>query len=161
MAYLIDTNVFIQAKNQYYDFEVCPGFWDWLVAAHQKGRVFSIEQVRVELMKGQDKLADWTKDRNRRFFLKVDDPFAAQMRVVVRWAQKKYAPPAVADFVGCADSALVAFALAHNHTVVTHETSRPAKTATVKIPDACHGTGAKVMSAVEMLRKEKARFVLE
>ena len=30
MAYLLDTNVFIQAKNLYYGFDFCPAFWDWL-----------------------------------------------------------------------------------------------------------------------------------
>nr|WP_269633613.1 DUF4411 family protein [Pelomonas sp. BJYL3] len=30
MAYLLDANVFIQAKNLQYGFDFCPGFWDWL-----------------------------------------------------------------------------------------------------------------------------------
>lgn len=28
--YLIDTNVFIQAKNLHYGFDFCPAFWEWL-----------------------------------------------------------------------------------------------------------------------------------
>ncbi len=27
MAYLLDANVFIQAKNLHYGFDFCPGFW--------------------------------------------------------------------------------------------------------------------------------------
>ena len=34
MAYLLDSNVFIRAKNDYYDFDICPAFWDWLEQAH-------------------------------------------------------------------------------------------------------------------------------
>lgn len=30
MAYLLDANVFIQAKNLQYGFDFCPAFWDWL-----------------------------------------------------------------------------------------------------------------------------------
>ena len=33
MAYLLDANVFIQAKNLHYGFDFCPAFWDWLVTA--------------------------------------------------------------------------------------------------------------------------------
>jgi hypothetical protein len=27
--YLLDTNVFIQARNLHYGFDFCPAFWDW------------------------------------------------------------------------------------------------------------------------------------
>lgn len=30
MSYLLDANVFIQAKNLHYSFDFCPAFWDWL-----------------------------------------------------------------------------------------------------------------------------------
>lgn len=30
MAYLLDANVFITAKNLHYGFDFCPAFWDWL-----------------------------------------------------------------------------------------------------------------------------------
>jgi hypothetical protein len=32
MAYLLDANVFIAAKNLHYGLDFCPAFWDWLVA---------------------------------------------------------------------------------------------------------------------------------
>lgn len=31
MAYLLDADAFIRAKNLHYGFDLCPGFWDWLV----------------------------------------------------------------------------------------------------------------------------------
>lgn len=34
MAYLLDSNVLIEAKQRYYDFGVCPGFWEWLTVAN-------------------------------------------------------------------------------------------------------------------------------
>jgi hypothetical protein len=49
MAYLLDTNVFITAKQRYYGFQLCPGFWDWLIDANGRGLVFSHQQVLSEL----------------------------------------------------------------------------------------------------------------
>ncbi len=37
MAYLLDANVFIQAKNLHYGFDFCPAFWDWLVVSNAAG----------------------------------------------------------------------------------------------------------------------------
>ena len=31
MAYLLDANVFIQAKNLHYGLDFCPAFWEWLI----------------------------------------------------------------------------------------------------------------------------------
>ena len=53
----------------------------------------------------------------------------------------------------------VAHALAHDCTVVTHEV--PADTIRkIKIPNACIGLGLRFTSPYEMLRRERARFVL-
>jgi hypothetical protein len=30
-TYLLDANVFIQAKNLHYGFDFCPAFWQWLI----------------------------------------------------------------------------------------------------------------------------------
>ncbi len=54
MAYLIDADVLIRAKNLHYAFDLCPGFWDWLVTANGNGRVFSIEKVLDELRAGSE-----------------------------------------------------------------------------------------------------------
>jgi hypothetical protein len=50
MAYLLDTNVFLQAKNLHYGYDFCPGFWDWPKTENVKGNVFSIEKVKDELV---------------------------------------------------------------------------------------------------------------
>jgi hypothetical protein len=63
MMYLLDANVFIEAKNRYYGFELCPGFWDWLEVAHDGDVVVSIEKVRDELDDGADELTAWAQAR--------------------------------------------------------------------------------------------------
>ena len=52
MAYLLDANVFIQAKNLHYGLDFCPAFWDWLIEANARGLVYSIEKVGDELDAG-------------------------------------------------------------------------------------------------------------
>ncbi len=39
--YLLDTNVFITAKNTCYSFGICPGFWDALIQFHNQNRIYS------------------------------------------------------------------------------------------------------------------------
>jgi len=59
MPYLLDTNVFIQARNLQYGFDFCSAFWDCLDQQNADGSVVSIQQVGAELEAGGDDLADW------------------------------------------------------------------------------------------------------
>ena len=54
MPYLLDSNIFIQAKNLHYSFDFCPAFWEWLDVGNEQGKVFSIEKVRDELIGGDE-----------------------------------------------------------------------------------------------------------
>ena len=86
MTYLLDANVFIQAKNLHYGFDFCPAFWDWLEHANAAGRVFSIEKVGDELLAGSDELSTWAKGRDDTFFLKPDATIVPSLRTVSAWA---------------------------------------------------------------------------
>lgn len=72
MAYVLDANVFMQAKNLHYGLDFCPAFWDWLIEANAQSRVFSIERVGDEIEAGADELSDWAAQRGPDFFLKPD-----------------------------------------------------------------------------------------
>jgi len=160
MAYLLDANVFIQAKNLHYGFDFCPAFWDWIDAANQSGSVFSIERVGDELLGGADELADWAKQRMEQLFLKPDPAMVPSLQTASHWANiGGYEPAAVTTFFQVADYYLVAHAHAHRHVVVTHEVVAHS-TKKIKIPNACIGLGVKCMTPFEMLRAERARFVL-
>jgi hypothetical protein len=54
----------------------------------------------------------------------------------------------------------VAHGVAQGYTIVTHEVASTSKKK-IKIPDACISFGVKCMTPFAMLRKERARFVLE
>jgi len=107
MAYLLDANVFIAAKNLHYGLDFCPA-----------------------------------------------------LGAVSAWARsQQYEPAAVSTFLQVADYYLVAQAHAGRHTVVTHEIPSASKRK-IKIPDACIGLNIKYMTPFEMLRRERARFIL-
>ncbi|HZQ86071.1 MAG TPA: DUF4411 family protein [Acidimicrobiales bacterium] len=161
MAYLLDANIFIQAKKLHYGFDFCPAFWEWLDARNADGTVFSIEKVRDELVAGNDDLSTWAAARGASFFVPPDNTTTPSLAAVSSWAGSgNYEPAAVSTFLQSgADYYLVAQALALSHVVVTHEIPSTS-TRRIKIPDACLGVGVKVMSPYEMLRSERARFVL-
>lgn len=165
MTYLLDANVFIQAKNLHYGFEFCPAFWDWLIAENSAGRVFSIEKVGDEIVAIDDELSTWATNRGDGFFLPVDESGFAALGKTSHWTTaprtdgRRYEPAAIATFLQVADYYLVAQALAGNHTIVTHEIASPSLRK-IKIPDACIGLGIKFVTPYEMLRRERARFVL-
>jgi hypothetical protein len=160
MPYLLDSNIFIQAKNLHYSFDFCPAFWDWLDAGNKKGAVFSIEKVRDELIGGDDELAEWAKARGNDFFLAPDNEIVPSLAGVSTWAGGGgYEPGAVSQFLQVADYYLVAHAHAHGFDVVTHEVAANS-IKKIKIPNACIALNVKSMSPYEMLRTERARFVL-
>ena len=160
MAYLLDANVFIQAKNLHYGLDFCPAFWEWLITKNADEQVFSIEKVGDEIDAGGDELAEWCQRRDPGFFLKPDPTILPALGTVSTWANgQTYEPAAVNTFLQVADYYLVAHALAIGHTVVTHEIASPS-TKKIKIPNACIGVGVKFKTVFEMLRDERARFVL-
>lgn len=160
MAYLLDANVFIEAKNRYYGLDFCPAFWEWLIVNNKSGLIFSIEKVADEIEAGGDDLAAWAAQRGSGFFLKPDMTIPPALGTVSTWAaSQRYEPAAVSTFFLAADYYLVAHALAHEHTLVTHEIAATSAKR-IKIPDVCIGLGIKCMTPFAMLRRERARFVL-
>lgn len=161
MAYLLDADVFIRAKNLHYGLDFCPAFWEWLIDRNGAGIVFSIEKVGDEVQAGEDDLSQWAADLGPSFFLSPGTNDLASLAAVSAWAGgHHYEPSAVSTFLQVADYYLVAQAHAGKHTIVTHEIPS-ASTRRIKIPDACIGMGIKCMTPFEMLRRERARFVLE
>lgn len=160
MAYLIDTSVFITAKRVHYGFDFCPGFWDWIIAQHGAGQVYSIEQVFEELKGQQDDLASWVKALPRSFFVSPDAATVSHYTAVGNWAaSQNYRTPAINGFLQTADFHLVAQARQGGHTVVTYEVPGGSVNK-IKIPDACFGLGLSCTLPHDLLRRERARLVL-
>lgn len=160
MAYLLDSDVLIQAKNAYYGFDICPGFWAWTERKYKSGQAFSVEKVLDELSAGNDELAKWAKAQPSGFFLPVDGQIMVAMSKVSSWVvAQNYESAAVTAFFAAADYFLIATALAHSHTVVTSEVPA-ASLKKIKIPNVCVGLNVPYVNTFQMLHRERAQFVL-
>jgi predicted nucleic acid-binding protein len=159
MTYLLDANVFIQAKNLHYGFDFCPAFWEWIEQKNSEDVVFSIDKVSDELLGGSDQLADWTK-LHPAMFRETDKAVIPALKQVSDWVTaQKYESAAVSTFLQVADYWLVAHALATGFTVVTHEQASDS-VRKIKIPNVCIALGIPVINVFALLRREGARFVL-
>ncbi len=161
MAYLLDADVFIRAKNLHYGFDFCPAFWDWLIDRNASNQVFSIEKVGNEVQAIADDLSEWAAARGTGFFLPPNDTLLPSLAAVSNWAAtgNRYDAGAISTFLQAADYYLVASAHAGHHIVVTHEVPSASRRK-IKIPDACLGLNIRFMTPYEMLRRERARFIL-
>lgn len=159
--FLLDSNVFIQAKNSYYAFEVCPGFWDSILGHYKTGAILSIDFVRQEILRGKDDLADWVIGHvPNEFFLSAgDESVQREYRRIIGWVQSNphYSNEAKADFAAAADGWLIAHALAYEMVVVTHEQPSSGK-AKVKIPNVCDEFDVKYRDTFSMLKTLKVKF---
>ncbi len=162
MAYLIDTDILIAAKNLHYGMDFCPAFWDWLIQANVAGKLLSIEAVYDDLVAGEDDLAAWAKARGEDFFITPVETDLPALGRVTQWINdhQTYTSAAKQTFLGCSDYFVVSQALAGGHTVITHE--KPENSVNrVKIPSVCVALKVKYMTPWQMLRAERARFVLQ
>lgn len=161
MTYLLDANIFIQAKNLHYGMDFCPAFWDWLIKRNTQKKLFSIEKVCDELKSIEDELSKWAKKQGAKFFLKPDETVLKALAEISLWINgKDYTDVAKNIFLQGADYYLIAQAKAKKYTIVTHEVPSDSKRK-IKIPDVCIGLQIKYVTAYEMLRKERARFILK
>ncbi|MFH1892564.1 MAG: DUF4411 family protein [Candidatus Zixiibacteriota bacterium] len=162
--YILDSDVFIAAKNSYYAFTICPGFWDSLIHHHEEGNVCSIDKVKVELLAGQptEDLVQWVKnDLPAGFFIGTDDESViSAYQEVMLWVQRnsQYLDQAKAKFATEADGWLVAFAMTHNSTVVTNEQPRPQARNRVLLPDVCAQFNITTKETFFMLKDLAIRF---
>ena len=160
MAYLLDADVFIRAKNDHYGFDICPGIWDWLVREARAQNALSIQEIQQQLLAGTDELSSWAKHEGRDLFIPLGSDLAPAFAQISAWVMNRgYRHRAVDSFFDDPDYYLIAHALDGNHTVVTHERSETSRRK-VKIPDVCSGLGVGCISPFEMLRTAGARFEL-
>lgn len=131
LTYLLDSDVFIAAKNAYYAFDICPGFWKGIIRAHEIGSVASIDRVSGELLSGREEedLVQWVKQKVPAAFFHDANSIdvSAAYEEVMLWVQRnhQYFDRAKAKFATEADGWLVAYAKVHGVTVVTNEQPRP------------------------------------
>lgn len=162
MKFLLDSNIFIEAKNRYYGFDICPGFWEWMdgVCGSQVG---SIVNVRDELIDGNDELATWATERQHApWFLKVDDEATqTNFKQVANYVvTQNYTSSAADHFLAKADPWLIAKAITLGATLITHELPEPSAKKRVPIPNVCAAFHVNFVNTFDALRHFSAAFHL-
>lgn len=157
--YVVDTNILVEAQRRYYGFSIVPSFWIFLDDQFALGNLVSIRPVLNELREGKDELTDWANER-RQFFNPVDDAKTLiKLMEIADWVnQQNFTQAAIADFLDEADYYLVAYAAAHQLTVLTHEHYSPDARKRVLIPNVCRAFGVDYIDTFEMMYRLEARI---
>lgn len=161
--YLLDSNALFTAKNDYYRFEVCPGFWQWLKQQSQRGQIASVERIAQEIADGDedDALKVWIESGDKLTFHQPDSATIEAMKQVTSWVMdQNYNERERAKFFAKADPLLIAHAKAHGCKVITHEKLVPDTSYKVKIPNVCEAMGVDYLNTFELLSRERGSFVL-
>lgn len=162
MIYLLDSNIFIEAKNRYYGFDFCPAFWDFLDAEINKTTILTIKEVYTELSNGDDNLAQWIKDRKgSTFFTAVDDiNTQKEFSKIAQYVSDNFSQEEANKFLSVADPWLIAKAKVLGATIVTHEVLAPTNTKKVKIPNICAYFGVSYSNPFNMIRNLGGKFII-
>lgn len=158
--YLLDANIFIEAKNRYYAFDIVPAFWAWMEKAVESD-VRTIIPVRDELLVKDDELGDWFRSRrNASWILPVDDELTqiAFGHIATELSTSDYKTPGIEKFLSGADPWLVAKAEVLGAVIVTHEIPDAASRRRVPLPNLCHPRGVRCINTFDVLREKSARF---
>lgn len=165
--YLLDTNIFIEAQNRYYNSKFCPAFWHFLERNFHAGSIMSTIDVYNELSKKDDALKDWIKDK-KDYFIKTDDRetqnnFATIAQYVTDVYSKISSPkinPYIEIFLSGADPWLIAKSLTLNCILTTHENLVGANNQVPKIPNVCKYFKVEYCNTFDVLNRLEANFIL-
>ena len=163
MTFVIDSDVLIRAKREYYAFDIFPTFWNYLLTENANGVVGSVDAVKKELSKWHDKsdpLLIWAKNAPGSFFASTQtSSILISFKKYQSWIQAnpQYSAIALADYGSGADGWLVAYAEFHGATVVTWEKSSKEQNK-VKIPDLATAHGVSTIGLFDMLRKMNFKY---
>lgn len=161
---VIDSDVFISAKNGYYAFVICPGFWDSLIHHHEQGRLHSLDRIQQELLAGRkdEDLVVWVKNvvPDGFFVSSQDADIIHAYEDIMLWVQRnpQYLDNAKAKFATEADGWLVAYARAKGVHIVTNEQPRPAARNRILLPDVCNQFDVPFQDTFAMLKSLRVRY---
>lgn len=163
MIYLLDSNAYLEAKQRYYRFNICPGFWHWLTRQSDAEKLLSVEPVLDELKYYGDELSTWARD-HADFFAPVDDEntqkcFAEVAELIE--SDDTFQARHKASFLDAADPWLIAKAQTLGATLVTHEQLAAPNSTKVKIPNICREFDVPYCDTFDLLESSDALFVLE
>lgn len=162
-VFVVDSNILIQAKNSYYAFDVCRGFWNSLVRNTSEGRVVTIQGVVDEILVGSDELSEWVDSKFPNDGIKDESDSSTQQSyaAIIDWVESstQFTRAAKDEYARVADGWLIAFAHAHGYTIVTHEVHDPNIKRRVPIPNVCNRFDVPYINTFQMLRVLSVSFI--
>ena len=156
--YLIDTNILITAKNSYYPFDFCSGFWAFVQDKLVGNDINLISSVQREILAHDDEIANWVLNLNPT----VLDDTAAEVQAIFSGIandvmQGRISPSFSQSekdrFLSGADPLLIATAKHLNYTIVTNEKAVPHNSSKIKMPNVCDYYDVRYITPFEMLRQ--------
>lgn len=161
--YLLDANAFIEAKDRYYGFDICPGYWSSLLTQHDSRRLCSIDRVGDELNQQDDVVKQWIEDSVPETFFKKtqDQDVIDRFHDMVNWvfSQQQFTDAAKTEFASVADGWVVAYAAVNGLIVVTHEQFAPDARRKVPMPNVCIEFDVEFVDTFSMLRDLGEKFI--
>lgn len=154
----LDSNVFIEAKNGPYGFDIAPSFWKWLKKSAEDGLVRSPIHVGEELKGHRDQLARWVRLNAAPLFVSPNAPVQKLVGEIGVYVQRRYEMAYSSRFLSGADPWVIAHALENKGTVVTHEVLAPENCKDVKIPNVCAYFSVPCLGAYEAMRRLKLKL---
>ena len=159
-AYWLDSDILIQAANDAYQFDVVPGFWEFLNNHITQGEFCMPKEVERELAERDDDVYQWVRQQSNEFVVEQNQNV---QRVYTDIADYVSNGPFGADhkrgFLRRADGWLIAHAQVTNGIVVTRETRAGDGTQQVKIPNICDQFGVASINQSELLRRFGVRLI--
>lgn len=161
MSWLLDSNIFIQAANDYYHFGICPGFWDWLL--QHTSEVRSVEKVQEEILAKEDDLATWCKDKlPDGFFITPDEGIYQRLREITDYVKALPSPYDLKKknkFLSSADTMLLATAMQTGDVIVTHEKDDPRSHNKIYLPQIANYFHVQHTRLFDVMHQLDARFI--
>lgn len=125
----------------------------------RRDTIVSIDKVREEINRNEDKLTEWCRNELPERFWKSSEVAANSYIKIARWAAKavpRYKQSAISEFLhgDNADAFLIAYALENveKRVLVTYEVGNESPKR-IKIPDACVPFSVQVIQPNQMFRE--------
>lgn len=144
MRYLLDTNIFIESYNRFYQHEIAPSFWQWL---RDDQEIFTVQSVIEEVKIGRKKSNDGKEvDELSELVegIRMADESRHSLHLVMAYVQDVYSKNKNFERQlekSSTDLLLIAVAMEQGFTVVTSEAKVGKISHRIKIPNVCDGVG--------------------
>lgn len=161
--YVLDSNTLIESARRFYPFDMAMKFWDFLVLQGQNKVLCSIDKVQDEILRGDDELKDWSQHDFHEFFCPTaEEVIVSSYAKIVKHVQAhpQYNQRAKDEFMRAdnADAWVLAYAKAHDLTIVSHEKYDAQIRKRVLIPNVCAELAIAYCDLFDMLRKLAFKF---